>query len=219
MAISPMNLQPPSARSSLSMGGGIDPVGDVQSNYLNTLMAGVVAGQDRRKKLQERRAALQAQASNALGNAGSPVGGEQVANANGDWGNPIGDPNFAKNYLTGIRLPNGKMVQVHKNIAQNVSGFMNALWNQGYKFSDVGTYNKRMVNSPKGSGGLWSRHSTGLAIDIDPMKNPWGGKNIALPKNVGQLAQQYGLSWLGPKNGDWMHFGYTAPTWKGIAPN
>lgn len=221
--LTPMDLRPPSARSDLAFGeSGIDPVGDVQSNYLNALMGGVLAGQKRMEALQKRREALRQQASNALGsgagNASGPVGG-QYTNAAGSFGDPINDPNFAKNYLTSVRLPNGKSVLIHKNIASNFSNFMNALWNQGYKFADVQTYNKRKVNTPKGTNpNLWSRHSTGLAVDIDPTRNPWGGK-MALPKNIGQLAQQYGLSWLGGKNGDNMHVGYTGAQWKGIAPN
>lgn len=211
--LQPMNLEPPSARSSMSMGGGIDPVGDVQSNYLNALMGGIQAAQGRMESLKKRRAALAQSADSAMQQGA--VGG-QVMNAGGDWGDPIGDANFAKNYLTSIRLPNGKSILVHKNAAQNMQGFLTDLWNSGYKFSDVGSYNKRKV----AGSNLWSRHSTGLALDIDPMKNPFN-KNApyALPKNAGQLAAKWGLSWLGPKNGDWMHFGVTAPQWKGLSPN
>lgn len=201
-----------------SMGPGEEPAMRnpvVQSGYLDALLKGVQAGQDRRKK--QRELASQALQQNSQGGVGGGGGYSNPATP-GDWGDPIGDPGFAQKYLTTIRLPNGQSILVHKNIAQQASGFLTELWNSGYKFGDVQTYNKRKVQTPKGQGNSWSRHSTGLAMDIDPGRNPWGGR-YALPQNAGQLAAKYGLSWLGPKNGDWMHFGYTAPQWQGIAGN
>lgn len=210
----------------------------LQSDYLSTLMSGVKAAQNeqiaarvRDAQIKKQRAMIISAAQTALTNRTTRLAAEKqqaaqrsqlqggymnAATSINDWGDPINDPNFAQNYLTTIKLPNGQRIMVHKNAAQQMAGFLNDLWNQGYKFSDVQTYNKRKV----AGSNLWSRHSTGLAMDIDPGKNPFS-KNAAytLPKNAGQLAAAWGLSWLGPKNGDWMHFGVTAPQWKGMSPN
>jgi len=200
-------------------------LGQVQSGYLDTLMGGIKAGQERRAALKARQSALQKQAASSLAGQGGGMGSIPIAGggggpiSGGDFGNPRDRNNYTKNYLTSVRLPNGQSVLIHKNIAQNFGAMMSELWNSGYKFGDVQTYNYRNVNSPKGSGGLLSRHSTGLAWDIDPGKNAWGAKNIALPKNYGQLLGKYGFSWLGPKNGDWMHGSYTGAQWKGVSPN
>lgn len=94
------------------------------------------------------------------------------------------------------------------SVADNFRGFLTALWKTGYRPAVIGSYANRNIagtNTP-------SLHSRGLAIDIDPSRNPvtWNGVNVtALPPNVGALARRYGLMWGGNWKGskrDTMHF-------------
>lgn len=111
-------------------------------------------------------------------------------------------------YLTTVNV-HGLSFTVNKYAAPRFVGFINALWKAGYHPVSVGGYANR--NQANGSG-LKSLHAYGLAIDIDPGKNPYyqnpqGGK-YALPPNVGALAAKYGLNWGGSwnKTKDYMHF-------------
>lgn len=163
----------------------------------------------RRAKMKEtaQRIMQQNQASQgALDYSGAGVsmgGGAQPLN--GAWGNPDA-PGFAQNYLTTIRLPNGKTATVHKNLAQSMQGLLTDLWNAGYKYTSVGGFNNRNIAGTNKK----SLHAWGGAIDIDPMRNPYkkGSKGFtgSIPAQLGyQLAQKWGLRW-GADFGDSMHF-------------
>lgn len=134
---------------------------------------------------------------------------------------PIPEPNFPApqgypqgfkagvgQYLTTVSA-GGHSFTVNRYVAPRFVGFVNALVAQGYKPLSIGGYANR--NQANGSG-LKSLHAYGLAIDIDPARNPYirnpvGGRH-ALPRNVGALAAKYGLSWGGNwrNTKDYMHF-------------
>ena len=85
-------------------------------------------------------------------------------------------------------------------------GFLNALYQKGYRPVTIGSYSNRNIAGSSQK----SLHAYGLAIDIDPSKNPvqYGSNRHALPPRVAALAAKYGLSWGGSWNSykDPMHF-------------
>lgn len=102
----------------------------------------------------------------------------------------------------------GRNLTLNSSVARNFTGFLEALYDEGYRPTSIGSYSNRNI---AGTNTL-SLHALGLAIDIDPRKNPvtWNGRNItALPPGVGALAARYGLRWGGSWSGDkrdTMHF-------------
>jgi hypothetical protein len=96
---------------------------------------------------------------------------------------------------------------VNRSVASRFTGFVNALVAKGYKPVSIGSYANR--NQANGSG-LKSLHAYGLAIDIDPAKNPFtkGPAPHAMPDWAGSLAAKYGLHWGGnwQHSKDYMHF-------------
>lgn len=97
---------------------------------------------------------------------------------------------------------------VNSSVANRFKGFLNALWARGYHPKSIGGYANRNIAGTNTK----SLHSLGLAIDIDPGRNPvfynGVGGAYALPPSVGALAAKYGLSWGGnwKHKKDYMHF-------------
>jgi len=141
----------------------------------------------------------------------SPTGAHSGTASGRKWGNPDAS-GFAANYLTTIRAPNGQKVTVHKNSAQAFSGFLGALWKQGYHWKDLGSVNNRNIAGTSTK----SQHAWGNAIDLDAQANRGdrlgggGSRQGNLPSNINQLARRFGLTWGGTwKSADPMHFEYT----------
>ena len=114
--------------------------------------------------------------------------------------------------LVEIKSPSGFKFNVHKEAAPAFQGFVNDLEATGYKIyqKNGGGFNPRK----KGSGGSWSEHAFGNAIDINPDDNPFTAElKTDLPANVSDMAAKWGITW----GGDWkskkdaMHF-----EWSGI---
>lgn len=107
--------------------------------------------------------------------------------------------------LTGVNF-RGRHFVVSKQVAPIFLALLDDLWAEGYRPAIIGGYNDRNIAGTN----VKSLHSYGLAIDIDPERNPvqHGTNNHALPKNVAALAAKYGLSWGGNWNSykDPMHF-------------
>lgn len=79
----------------------------------------------------------------------------------------------------------------------------------GYSFNDVQTYNYRSKRSGSGQ----SLHSWGIALDINPSRNPyqignWGPPQTDIPQPIIDIFQKYGFFWGGnwPGQPDTMHF-------------
>lgn len=99
---------------------------------------------------------------------------------------------------------NARIVPFLDSVQKDVSAA-----NTGYTFDNVQTYNYR---SKRGGGGL-STHSWGIAIDINPDRNPyqlgnWGDPQTDIPPNIVDIFRQYGFQWGGDWAGqrDAMHF-------------
>lgn len=102
----------------------------------------------------------------------------------------------------------GHNFTVNTYVADRFVGFLNGLYKMGYRPASIGGYNNRNIAGSNQK----SLHAYGLAIDIDPSRNPVqsndGSMSHALPPRVGALAAKYGLSWGGSWNSykDPMHF-------------
>jgi hypothetical protein len=99
---------------------------------------------------------------------------------------------------------NGKIVPFLDGVQKDINSAKT-----GYKFDDIQTYNYR---SKVGGGGL-SLHSWGIAMDINPGRNPYqlgnyGAPQTDIPPKVIDIFRKYGFQW----GGDWagerdpMHF-------------
>jgi len=81
--------------------------------------------------------------------------------------------------------------------------------NTGYSFDDIQTFNIR----PKVGGSGQSLHSWGIAIDINPGRNPyqlgnWGAPQTDIPQPIIDIFKKHGFAWGGdwPGERDSMHF-------------
>lgn len=130
----------------------------------------------------------------------------------GNPGGPSSPPVHAGKFNPHAKLvtvsSHGIRFTVNSTVANRFTGFLNALWKTGYHFSSVGGYANRNIAGTSTK----SLHSLGLAIDVDPSRNPvfynGVGGHYALPPNVGALAAKYGLAWGGSwhHKKDYMHF-------------
>lgn len=105
----------------------------------------------------------------------------------------------------------GNEVSVNEKLTpflDNIQKEVNAA-NTGYSFDNIQTYNYR---GKIGGGGL-STHSWGIAIDINPDRNPyqlgnWGAPETDIPPQIIDIFKKYGFQWGGDWAGqrDAMHF-------------
>jgi hypothetical protein len=116
--------------------------------------------------------------------------------------------------MTKLRTPGGREFTVATEYAQNFLGFVTELEASGYSINSIAGY----ANRTTAAGGM-SWHSRGMAIDINPSRNPhtWPeDRNYAqtdMPMNVGEMAAKYGLGWGGnwSSSKDTMHFSAGPP--------
>lgn len=182
----------------------------------------MIREQRRKKRLKQ-----QAQQSqNALQNAQqeaeglsqqNPDGGSVVFGTNNTWNKKKwGADGIPQVSDLGQINPNAPIInaqwrgfnmQLNRQVAPIFVSFLEDLWQMGYRPASIGGHNDRNIAGTN----LPSLHSYGLAIDIDPARNPVtnNGQLITdLPPGVGALARKYGLSWGGEWNSykDPMHF-------------
>lgn len=191
-----------------------DLLNQLQQNAAASEMRRVAAQKSIAQAAQQHQAAMAASA-NSGGWAPNPTAGDNAkkppvavggSSASGSAPLPTGkiDP-----YASMRTMKFGGMsYTVNSTAAKRFQGLLRDLKKNGYMPSSIGGFSNRNIAGTNTK----SLHSYGLAIDIDPSKNPvtWDGKNItALPSNVGQLAKKHGLAWGGDWNGskkDTMHF-------------
>lgn len=139
-----------------------------------------------------------------------------------------GKPNQQGSYLTTIKLPypmrlawdkksKVSTMRCHKLVAENFQGVFNDLLNH-YGYNKIvelgidlfgGCFNFRAMRG----GSDYSRHSWGIAIDLDPERNQLketsATARFARPeyKTMIDIFYKHGFVSLGrEKNYDWMHF-------------
>jgi hypothetical protein len=71
-----------------------------------------------------------------------------------------------------------------------------------------GCYNPRLIRGGD-KGGAVSRHTWGIAIDINPGDNPYGGE-VGMDERIGEIFRDWGFAWgAGWKYADGGHFEWT----------
>lgn len=117
-----------------------------------------------------------------------------------------------KNQIVSINLF-GKNVEVNKGVVGSLQK-IDTEWKKTspqYKIDSIGGYDCRQVT---GKPGFWSSHAFGLALDINPSKNPYGQDlKTDMPPSFIQLFTSNGWGW----GGNWiavkdaMHFSRFPP--------
>lgn len=176
-----------------------------QSVLSQNLQAQKAAAEQARLEAQQRQAAAASQKD--LNSVYGGLNGKNLdPGANYNYANFHGafDPHAPlRNYNW-----HGHHLELNSSVANRFMGFLNALLKNGYTPKIIGSYADRNIAGTN----VKSLHSLGLAMDIDPARNPvtWNGHNItALPPGIGALAAKYGLMWGGSWTGqkrDTMHF-------------
>lgn len=145
------------------------------------------------------------------GGAGSSYGGAVPASYRSPTSGSASGPRPGDGELATVTSRSGKSAQVAAVFKDEFQGFINDLEATGYVIRELGGFNRR----PRTSGGGWSYHASGAAIDINPSENGYysrdqvGGYTITdMPSNVCQIAAKWGLGWGGDWDGttDAMHF-------------
>jgi D-alanyl-D-alanine carboxypeptidase len=124
--------------------------------------------------------------------------------------------------MTKLRTSGGREFTVATEYAQNFLGFVTELEASGYQINSIGGYANRTT-----AAGGFSWHARGMAIDINPSRNPHTFPNMPnygqtdMPMNVGEMAAKYGLGWGGnwSSSKDTMHFSAGPPERGNLAIN
>ena len=134
-------------------------------------------------------------------------------------------PSEMKQYLAEFEVPckgSVKKVWLHKKLGPDIVKAFTELRDNGFAVSDVGSYCWRKINNPRLRGSdAMSKHSYGIAIDINPLKNPFfrsaesysgvdddaNGVIRTVNSRAVKILKKYGWGW-GGKYGDTMHFSY-----------
>lgn len=156
--------------------------------------------------IARRRELARAQKQYQQAQAAQPMFNPSVQGGNISVGNQFSGKVGTGKYLTTVNW-RGRAFTVNRYAAPQFLGFLNSLAAAGYKPVSIGGYANRNIAGTN----VQSLHALGLAIDIDPGKNPVGSNgnwHTSLPPNVAALAAKYGLDWGGSWHSykDPMHF-------------
>jgi LAS superfamily LD-carboxypeptidase LdcB len=164
----------------------------VQNSIMRRDQAEAAASAERQNKLsttQHHQAALaDRERRQQLAQFGQSLGIGNLGALNWDRSGPVS----AKDLVT-IRTSAGN-VTVNRQAAKDFQNFINQVEKRGYDIKSLGGYNPRKTRN----GDLWSMHSGGYAIDINPAQNPHTGKLITdMPPWMVDLGRKYNLYWGG----------------------
>lgn len=126
------------------------------------------------------------------------------------------DPQWRADNIVTVDLPLLGLFRCHKAVVPGIEAALADITDAGVageiSFSDFqiagGCWNARLIRGGD-KGGAVSRHSWGIAIDINPSDNPYGGA-IDMPKEIVDAFRSQGFAWGGGWTfSDGAHFEWT----------
>jgi hypothetical protein len=127
-------------------------------------------------------------------------------------------PGWVRANIGPVRLPIIGTITCNRTIAPALAGALQEVADRGLAGAiDVGDtrrsggcYNPRLIRGGD-SGGNLSRHSWGIAIDINPSQNTFGGR-VRMDHRVVEIFRRWGFAWGGTwVRPDGMHFEWAPP--------
>jgi hypothetical protein len=126
------------------------------------------------------------------------------------------DPEWRNANIVDVNLPYLGSFRCHKDIVPLLQGAIDEIEAEGLaRMIDRqdfqiagGCYNARLIRGGD-KGGAVSRHAWGIAIDINPSENPYGGR-IGMDRRIGEIFRKWGFAWgAGWRFPDGGHFEWT----------
>lgn len=126
------------------------------------------------------------------------------------------DPDWRRDNIVDVNLPFLGPFRCHKAVVPLLEGALAEIeaeglaWMIDYQDFQIagGCYNPRLIRGGD-KGGAVSRHTWGIAIDINPSDNPYGGR-VGMDERIGEIFRDWGFAWgAGWRYPDGGHFEWT----------
>jgi hypothetical protein len=126
------------------------------------------------------------------------------------------DSDWRRANIVNVDLPYLGAFRCHKDIVPLLEGALEEIEDEGLAWmidrQDFqiagGCYNARLIRGGD-KGGAVSRHTWGIAIDINPSDNPYGGR-VGMDARIGEIFRKWGFAWgAGWRYTDGGHFEWT----------